>query len=66
MRFVIATMSFMNASRPSLPCSIWASWNSHSAVSSGLKSSGTPSPCSSVISENAFAVGISSLPSRCT
>ena len=34
------------------------------AVSSGEKSSGTPRPCSSVISENALAVGTSSLPSR--
>ena len=64
MCFVIATISRMNAARLSLPCSICASLNSHSAVSSGLKSSGTPSPCSSVISENAFAVGTSSLPSR--
>ena len=56
----------MNCSRLSAPCSICASLNSHSAVSSGEKSSGTPRPCRSVIKENAFAVGVSSRPSRRT
>ncbi len=60
----MSTISRMNSLRASCPCSIRASFHSHSAVSSGEKSSGTPSPCSSVISENAFAVGVRSLPSR--
>ena len=64
MCFVIATISRMNAARASRPCSICASFCSHSAVSSGEKSSFTSRPWRSVISWNAFAVGTSSLPSR--
>jgi hypothetical protein len=64
MRFVMSAISCMKASRESLPCSICASLYSHSPVSSGLLSSSTPRPRSSVISWKALAVGISSRPSR--
>ena len=61
---VIATISLMNVVARELAVLHLRELELPLAVSSGEKSSGMPRPCSSVISENALAVGTSSLPSR--
>ena len=57
---------FINSSRLNLPRAIWFNLNSHSPVSSGEHNSGMSKPRSSVINENAFAVGCNSRPLRFT
>jgi hypothetical protein len=63
---VISSISFMNAGRVIWPRAMLRNLNSQLPVSSGEESSGMSRPRSSVINENAFAVGWSSRAWRTT